>query len=166
MPPPRGRVAPWGPSGGKAGSFGKGKGKGKGPTPTAVAKARAAKVPGATPICDEHRRTGQCTFLARTGRKCEFLHVEKLPPQLSSIEGLISTDLKGYELQFDPCSGVYTCLPCREPQASTNIGNIEAEVQSTYHELSSELDFSVYDAAPSDLGSSNGQQQVFQGHPQ
>ena len=118
---------------------GKGKGKSKGPSPMAVAKARAAKVPGATPICDEYRRTGQCSFEANSGRKCNFLHVDKLPPQLSSIEGLISTDLKGLKLDFDISSGICTCCPCTEENVKA-LASVETEVNKVYNEMMADYD--------------------------
>ena len=117
------------------GKNGKGKGKGKGkPSNVQVALARAAKVPGATPICDEYRRTGQCTFKARTGKRCEFLHVDKIPAQLSSIEGLISSDFAGVDMKCDFSSGVWTCGMCTE-QSAAAIANLESEVQNVYEEL-------------------------------
>ena len=122
-------------SGGKNG-FGKGKGKGKNKPPTnaMVAITRAAKVPGATPICDEYRRTGNCTFKARTGKRCEFLHVDKIPAQLASIEGLISSDFVGVEMKCDFATGVWTCGMCSE-QNPAAIANLESEVKEVYAEL-------------------------------
>ena len=127
-----------GAGGRKGDSKGKGKGKGLGgkggPTTAAVALSRAKKVPGGTPICDEYRRTGQCTFKSRTGRRCEFLHVDKIPAALSSIEGLISTDFKGVPMTCDWTSGVWTCGACTEQSAST-IANLETAIEKAYEEL-------------------------------
>ena len=136
---PSGTWGSWKGTSKSTGKDGKGKGKGKyggkgGPSAVAVAKARAVKVPGATPICDEYRRTGQCTFKARTGKRCEFLHVDKIPAQLSSVEGLISSDFAGVDMKCDFATGVWTCGVCTEQSAAV-VANLESEVMKVYDEL-------------------------------
>ena len=123
---------------------------GKGPSAIAVAWRRAEQQQGkgAVPICPEYQRTGQCTFFSRTGRECRFKHVRDVPQALSSIEGLLSTDIPGISNNavWDEESHVFA-LTCGDAGCSATaappVSNIEAEVQKAYNEIESEMSFQI-----------------------
>ena len=124
-------------------SKGKGKGKGKGPTAPNIAFRRAEKVPGAVPVCAEYQRTGKCTYFARTGRECKFKHVKDLPAALSSVEGLISTDLPplAKSAAWDEDSHCFVVAPAGGGELPTPIANIEAEIGQISGEIEAEMGF-------------------------
>ena len=114
--------------------------------------ARRAAAGQRIPICPEYQRTGQCTDFARTGRECRFKHVRDVPQALSSIEGLLSTDIPGISNNavWDEQSHVFA-LTCGEAAGSAAVAppvcNIEAEVQKAYGEIEAEMSFQILEPA-------------------
>ena len=97
---------------------GKGKGKGKGATPAQIAIRRIEQSGDkvAEVICPTMLRKGYCDFEQRTGKKCRFSHVKNVPPSLAAIEGLITSDLKDYEIKYDARDGTFVCGDCMAPK--------------------------------------------------
>ena len=121
-------------AGGKG--FGK-KGSGKGPDPAlAIARKRAAQQPYAKPICREFQRTGKCTFTERTGKPCNFVHVDKLPAALSQVGGLTTADLPG-SVQYTYKEGLLCCT-CGSETSPAVVASLEAEVAQVSAEVEQE----------------------------
>ena len=121
-----------------------------------MAWKRAEQQPGkgAVPLCPEYQRTGRCTYFSRTGRECRFKHVKDVPQALSSIEGLLTTDLPGVgsNAVWDEESHCFAlvCGECAGPGASAAppVSGVEAEVLKAYTELVSEMSFQIFEPAP------------------
>ena len=150
------------PSGGQehgkssSGKGGAGTGKVKGPSAIAVAWKRAEQQPGkgAVPLCPEYQRTGRCTYFSRTGRECRFKHVKDVPQALSSIEGLLTTDLPGLSnnASWDEESHCFA-LACGEcaplgAAAPPPVFGVEAEVLKAYSDLEAEMNFQFLEPGP------------------
>ena len=131
-----GKGAPWSgyrPGQGSQGSQGykgKGKGKGKGPSPAQVAMRRAAESNArgqpAEVMCPTQQKRGFCDYEARTGYKCKFMHAKNIPPALSAVEGLISTDLKEYVLTYNG-DGTFNCSGGPEQPSMAAVAAAEVE---------------------------------------
>ena len=157
---------PWtGPGSSAKGKDGKGKGKGA-PSALAVAHRRAQDGGNkAQVVCPTQQRRGHCDFEQRTGRPCRFMHVKNLPPTLAAVDGLISSDLRGFNLTYDCEDNTYVCGECATApkngtEAPALASVIENEVAKTAAELSEEWEFTVYDNSSTSGGRAPG----FPGH--
>ena len=154
--PSGGKNSPGKGGAGAGNGTGKGKGKGKGgPSAIAVAWKRAESQPGkgGVPLCPEYQRTGRCTYFSRTGRECRFKHVKDVPQALSSIEGLLTTDLPSLSnnASWDEESHCFA-LACGEcaptGAAAPPVSGVEAEVFKAYSDLEAEMSFQILEPGP------------------
>jgi hypothetical protein len=128
------------------GKDGKGGGKGYDNRRALDIAHRRAKQNGGQVLCPSEAKYGKCTWQEHSGKPCKFMHVKNLPPQIAAVEGLVSSDLKGLQLNYDPTSNVYMCAPCKD---DTNLASVAAAVESEAvaiaQEIENEGEFQVYD---------------------
>ena len=81
-------------------SKGGGKGQGGKPSATQIALHRVNGDPSKA-VCPTELRRARCDFHERTGKPCKFMHFKALLASLSSVEGLVATDLSGMGLMHN-----------------------------------------------------------------
>lgn len=108
-------------------------------------------------------RKGHCDFEERTGKPCKFTHVKGVPPQLASVEGLITSDLRDYEVTFDFKDNTFV-IGDHKPSDKPVMANVLAsDFARIAEEMAQEEEYNFEVYPPGELGTGQTSAPVFPG---